>query len=49
MQNKLEVTTAQIEEAGERIGELEDKLMKKEEAEKKIKKKSRSMRGKLEN
>ena len=34
---------AQIEEAEERIGELEDKIMEKEEAEKKIKK-SRSMR-----
>ena len=34
-QNKMEVTTAWIEEAEERIGELEDKIMEKEEAEKK--------------
>ena len=44
----METTTAQIEEAEERIGELEDKIMEKEEGEKKIKK-SRSMRRKLEN
>ena len=44
----METTTARIEEAEERIGELEDKIMEKEEAEKKIKK-SRSMRRKLEN
>ena len=31
----MEVTTAWIEEAEERIGELEDKIMEKEEAEKK--------------
>ena len=44
----MEVTTAQIEETEERIGELEDKIMEKEEAEKKIKKKQpRSMRGKM--
>ena len=49
VQNKMEVTRARIEEAEERIGELEDKIMEKEEAEKKIKKKSRIMRGKLEN
>ena len=48
MQSKMEMTMARIEEAEERIGELEDKVMEKEEAEKKIKK-SRSMRGKLEN
>ena len=48
MQNKMETTMARIEEAEERIGGLEDKVMKKEEAEKKIKK-SRTMRGKLEN
>ena len=35
MQNKIETTTARIEEAEERIGELEDKIMEKEEAEKK--------------
>ena len=34
----MEATIAQIEEAEERIGELEDKIMEKEEAEKKIKK-----------
>ena len=46
----MEVNTAQIKEAEERTGELEDKIMKKEEAEKKRdKKKSRSMRRKLEN
>ena len=44
----METTTAWTEEAEERIGELEDKIMEKEEADKKIKK-SRSMRGKLEN
>ena len=38
VQNKMEATTAQTEEAEERIGELEDKIMEKEEAEKKIKK-----------
>ena len=43
----METTTAWIEEAEERRGELEDKIMEKEEAEKKIKK-SRSMRAKLE-
>ena len=48
VQNKMEAAIAQTEEAEERIGELEDKIMEKEEAEKKIKK-SRSMRGKLEN
>ena len=45
----MEATIAQIEEAEERIGELEDKIMEKEEAEKKGDKKSRSMRGELEN
>ena len=50
VQNKMEATTARIEEAEERTGELEDKIMEKEEAEKKRdKKKSRSMRGELEN
>ena len=39
---------AHMEEAEERIGELEDKIMEKE-AEKNEIKKSRSMRGKLEN
>ena len=37
LQNKMEVTTVQTEEAEERMGELEDKIMEKEEAEKKIK------------
>ena len=45
----METTTARIEEADERKGELEDKIMEKEEAEKKRDKKSGSMRGKLEN
>ena len=49
MQSTMEATTAWIEEAEERIGELEDKIMEKEEAEKKRDKKSRSMRGELEN
>ena len=38
-----------MEEAGERIGELEDKIMEKEEAEKKRDKKTQSMRRELEN
>ena len=46
----MEATTAWSEEAEERIGELEDKIMEKEAAEKKRdKKKSRSMSGELEN
>ena len=49
MQNKMEMTTARIEEAEERIGELEDKLWKKRKLRKREIKKSRSMRGKLEN
>ena len=40
MKNKLETTTAWIEEAEERIGELEDKIMEKEETEKKWYKKT---------
>ena len=44
----MEAAIAWIEEGEERIGELEDKIMEKEEAEKKITK-SRSMRGELEN
>ena len=39
MQNKMKTTTARIEEAEERIGELEDKIMEKKEAEKKRDKK----------
>ena len=50
VQNKMEAATVWIEEAEGRIGELEDKIMEKEKAEKKRdKKKSRSMRGELEN
>ena len=45
----MEVAIAWIEEAEERIGELEDKIIEKEEAEKREIKKSRSMRGELEN
>ena len=47
----MEGAIAQIEETEERIGELEDKIMEKEETEKKAdkKKKSRSTRGELEN
>ena len=45
----MEATTARIEEAEERIGELEDKIMEKEEAENRERKKSRSTRGELEN
>ena len=37
---KMEATTAQIEEAEEKIGELEHKIMEKEEAEKKRDKKN---------
>ena len=44
----MEAAIAWIEEAEERIGELEGKIMEKEEAEKKREKKSRSMRGELE-
>ena len=36
----MEVAIAQIEEAEERIGELKDKIMEKEEAEKKRDKKN---------
>ena len=35
LQNKMKVTTARIEEAEVRIGELDDKIVEKEEAEKK--------------
>ena len=35
VQNKMEAAIAWIEEAEERIGELEDKIMEKEEADKK--------------
>ena len=47
MENKMEVATAWIEEAEGRTGKVKDKIMEKEEAEKKIKK-SRSMRKELE-
>ena len=43
----MEVTTAWIEEAEERIGELEDKIMEKEEAEKKRDKKIQEYEGRL--
>ena len=41
----METTTAQIEEAEERIGEVEDKIMEKEEAEKKRDKKIQEYEG----
>ena len=44
----METTTAWIEEVEERIGELEDKIMEKEEADKK-RKKIQEYEGKLEN
>ena len=40
MQNKMEAAIARIKEAEERIGELEDKIMEKEEAENKRDKKN---------
>ena len=43
----MEATTTQIEEAEERIGELEDKIMEKEEAEKKRDKKIQEYEGRL--
>ena len=46
LQNKMETTTAQIEEVEERIGELEDK-MEKEKAEKKRDKKIQEYEGKI--
>ena len=46
----MEMTTPRIEESEQRIGELEDKVMEKQaERKRDKKKKSRSMRGKLEN
>ena len=39
MQNKLDAVTARMEEAEERIGEMEDKIMENGEAEKKDRKK----------
>ena len=45
----MEVTTAWIEEAEERIGELEDKITEKRKLRKREIKKSTSMRGELEN
>uniref|UniRef100_A0ABI7X5P3 L1 transposable element RRM domain-containing protein n=1 Tax=Felis catus TaxID=9685 RepID=A0ABI7X5P3_FELCA len=47
MHNKMETTTARLEEAEERIGELEDKVMEKEEAEKKRDKKIQEYEGKI--
>ena len=35
MQNKLDTVTARVEEEGERIGEIEDKIMENDEAENK--------------
>ena len=49
LQNKMEATTAQIEEAKERIGELEDEIMEKKKLRKTEIKKSRRIRGELEN
>ena len=43
----MEVTTAWIEEAEERIGELEDKIIEKEEAEKKRDKKIQEYEGRI--
>ena len=43
----METTTARIEEAEERIGELEGKIMEKEEAEKKRDKKIQEYEGKI--
>ena len=45
LQNKMEMTTARIEEAEERRGELEDKIMGKDEAEKKRDKKIQEYEG----
>ena len=45
----MEVAIARIEEAEKRIGELEDKIMEKEEAEKKRHKKIQEYEGELEN
>ena len=47
MHNKMETTTALLEEAEERIGELEDKVMQKEESEKKRDKKIKEYEGKI--
>ena len=46
VQNKMEATTAGIEDA-ERIGELEDKILEKEEAEKKRNKKIQEYEGRI--
>ena len=43
----MEVTTAQIEEAEERIGELEEEIMEKEEAEKMRDKKVQDHEGRI--
>ena len=45
----MEVAIAQTEEAEARIGELEDKIMEKEEAEKKKDKKIQEYEGIIEN
>ena len=49
MQNKLEVVTARTEEAEERVSEIQDKIMEKDEAEKKWEKKFWITRGEIEN
>ena len=41
----MQANTAQIEQAEERIGELEDKIMEKEEAEKKRDKETQEYEG----
>ena len=47
MQNKLEAVTARIEEAEGRISEIGDKLMEKDEAEKKEIKKILDQQGRI--
>ena len=47
VQNKIEMATAWIEEEEERIGELEDKIMEKEEAEKKRDKNIQEYKGRI--
>ena len=47
MQNKVEVATVQIEEAEGRVGEVEDKIMEKEETEKKRGKKLQEYEGRI--
>ena len=47
VQNKLEVMTARIEEAEGETGEIEDKIMEKDEAEKKRYKKILDHKGRI--